>query len=184
MWIMGTDFFVSLVAKDVPEGALPKGALLVRARKREHLATLFPDANIVEDRSADYLYRSFIPVEKIAVALIERLTALNYPNYKNSVQDPDYHHALEGCWHCLSRIQHPAPYSERRHQVGLLTDGRVWEQPKTVSLAVEDRREKPRTVKVTVEQRSGPPAGQPEKPLYGHAKPAGKPSAGKKGKRK
>jgi hypothetical protein len=110
MWLCLRDAFLSVVSKDCP-----KGSLLVRARRAGDIERLFPNAKIVRDTTADYLFRAAVPIEEIAAALVNELQNVNYGNFKSSVRDGELHSAYLDVWNAMARIQHPGPYSERRH---------------------------------------------------------------------
>jgi hypothetical protein len=109
-WIMLNDAFISIVKKDCPPGAL-----LCRARREGDLEKVFgAGVKVVRDEAADYLFRAVIPVETIAAAIIERLSSIDYGNYKSSVKDPAFHRALMNVWDAMAALQSPPPYSARR----------------------------------------------------------------------
>ena len=96
MWICFNDAFVSAVAD-------PKnpGTLKVRARKREHLETLFPGVEIHE------LAQHRLPLPGVRQRswisptswLDARAMAIDYGNFKNSVKDKKLHDLYAGFWH-------------------------------------------------------------------------------------
>lgn len=95
MWLCFNDGFVSAV-QDRNE----PNSLVVRARRQEILATLFPNETIVFDLndSHDYKYRVFIGKEVLITVLTNRIGELNYPNFKNSVKDDDLHELYNDFW--------------------------------------------------------------------------------------
>ena len=108
MWIMGTDFFLSVVRKDCSPGQL-----LVRARREGDIEKVFGKVEVERDTTADYLFRARIDEEAVASAMRDQLLRIDYGNYK-SAADKDMHDALLTCWHALADLQDPPPYSGRR----------------------------------------------------------------------
>ena len=93
MWVCFNDAFVSAVAD-------PKqpGMLKVRARKKRHLQTLFPKAKIVSTARTDYAHRVFVTKTEFAKLLAERVLAIDYDNFKNSVRDRKLHDLYADFW--------------------------------------------------------------------------------------
>lgn len=92
MWLFTKQSFLSIVShRDRPNDCL------VRARRREHIAKLFPkQANqIFEDKEADYRWRLVVS-KKQAAAVVGRyiMDELTYDNFKGA-QDPAH---LNGKW--------------------------------------------------------------------------------------
>lgn len=114
MWICCNDAFVSIVRKDCP-----KGYLLVRARRRQDLETLFPDAEILEGAGTDYQFRAMIPQLEVVSVVSSRLLDIDYGNFKNSVDDEPLHAAYAGVWSVMARLQPTAPFSGRSRDRGL-----------------------------------------------------------------
>jgi hypothetical protein len=106
MWIMFSDCFLSIVSKDCQWDEL-----LVRARRKGDIQKVFPDAKVRKDTKADYLYRAVIPRMDIALAMAERVDAVNYPNFKDSVTDDALHRAYMQVWFAMVELQPLPPYS-------------------------------------------------------------------------
>ena len=99
MWICMDDCFVSAVQdRDDPNG------LVVRARKQEHLTPLLPSKAIAITPEADYAARVFTKAEFAAV-VTKRITAISYPNFKNSVRDHRLHQLYSEFWTLHRRYQ-------------------------------------------------------------------------------
>ena len=77
MWIMGTDFFLSVVRKDCSPGQL-----LVRARREGDIEKVFGKVEVQKDPTADYLFRARIDEERVAEAMRSELRRIDYGNYK------------------------------------------------------------------------------------------------------
>ena len=75
--------------------------LLVRARKLEHITNTFPDCDYFKDSDADYPYRAFIDRDTVAKAIAHSVGKIDYPNFKNSVQDGRLHNAYNEVWHTM-----------------------------------------------------------------------------------
>lgn len=99
MWICFNDGFVSAVVSDNPE------ELKVRARRREHLETLFPTKTIHVDNMTDYKYRIFCSKEEWAEVVLDRINNMKYDNFKNSVVDDELHDLYENFWFLHRRYQ-------------------------------------------------------------------------------
>ena len=83
------------------------GIMLVRARRREHLAAFlgcrgpWTGSEISQMPSADYEYRIELSSETFSLLLAAQAMAINYPNFKgrcDALPDKDYSHALHKVW--------------------------------------------------------------------------------------
>lgn len=96
MWIFLKDSFLSIVAdRDRPE------RLLVRARFRGDLEQVFPGLKNVTElptSGADYRFRVSLRRDLVAQVLAELTEAVDYPNFKNAVQEDWRHQAYLGVW--------------------------------------------------------------------------------------
>lgn len=93
MWLYLNDAFLSVVAhRQRPD------VLLVRARIGGDLERVFPGAKVARTPSADYRYRAEIPRGEFARVLAERALAIDYPNFKGSVEDEARHDAYLALW--------------------------------------------------------------------------------------
>ena len=104
MWIMGTDFFLSVVRKDCSPGQL-----LVRARREGDIEKVFGQVEVQRDTTADYLFRARIDEEAVASAMRDQLLRIDYGNYK-SAADKDMPSSPAGMpWPtCRTRPRTPA----------------------------------------------------------------------------
>lgn len=93
MWICTNVGFVSVVQSDKDPMTFK-----VRARRRKHLETLFPNHTIQETENTDYKYRVFVDRVEMANTLKEWVMDIDYGNFKNSVEDDDLHHLYEKFW--------------------------------------------------------------------------------------
>lgn len=102
MWIFLPDGFLSIVA----DNARPSGdQLLVRSRKRSHIARHFPHAEIIEGGGTDYGFRSWVPRDQVKALMADQVDGLNYGNFKNAISDHGYHDAALDTWMVMRRYQ-------------------------------------------------------------------------------
>ena len=98
MWIFQNDSFLSIVAfRDKP------GVLLVRGRKAGDIEAVFPKAKSRENEGTDYQFRADVPAEEVAEAMAERIRAIGYGNFKDSVEDEPRHNAYTDVWTVMRR---------------------------------------------------------------------------------
>lgn len=101
MWICTSSSFISVVAsRDTPN------LLLVRARVKGHIERVFPTAKTFTDADADYRYRAFIDRTEVAKVVADRLLAIDYDNFKDSVEDDQLHVAYLKVWGVMEKLQH------------------------------------------------------------------------------
>ena len=100
MWIQFNNAFLSIVINRDN-----KSELLVRARVKGDIETIFPDADVFEDNNADYKYRSFISKAKVAAKMMFKMTEINYDNFKNSVNEIERKNAYSNVWMELRKLQ-------------------------------------------------------------------------------
>jgi hypothetical protein len=108
MWIMHSDCFLSIVSKDCGTTEL-----LVRARRNGDIEKVFPSAKVTRNTGTDYLYRAVIPRDAVKQALAIMVDQIDYPNFKDSVEDRSLHSAYVGVWCAMAGLQHPPPDIER-----------------------------------------------------------------------
>lgn len=102
MWIALPNSFLSIVA---PDTALTGPRLLVRARAAGDLERIFPTAKVTHTPDADYAYRTTLPRTDVAQALAAAVAAIDYPNFKDAVPEPDRHDAYEAAWFVMRAFQ-------------------------------------------------------------------------------
>jgi len=110
MWIFTSKGFVSIVA-DMTR----PGNLLIRARKKKHLQDLFPGEDVKTTPANDYRFRISIPFQDAVRILAEEIAGIDYPNFKNSIQDHDYHDACLEVWKTMFHVQVQEVDSVRRN---------------------------------------------------------------------
>jgi hypothetical protein len=110
MWLCMADCFISAVQdRDDPNG------LVVRARNEEHLTRLFPDEQLVTTCEADYVGRLFVTKAEFAAVVSQRITAISYTNFKNSVRDHPLHDLYSDFWGLHRRYQDEGEPDRWRH---------------------------------------------------------------------
>lgn len=89
------DCFVSAV-----EDERNKELLVVRSRVRGDLERVIPGCKVFTTPTRDYLFRTFIEKEKFAKIVSERVLAIDYGNFKDSIEksDTERSHAYMGVW--------------------------------------------------------------------------------------
>ena len=108
MWIMTNNSYLSIVSKDCGPAEL-----LVRARRAGDIEKVFPDAKVIRHTNSDYLYRAVLPRDVVKQALAAMIDDIDYPNFKDSVEDRSLHAAYVGVWCAMAGLQHPPPDIER-----------------------------------------------------------------------
>lgn len=112
MWLVLDKGFVSVVEhRDDPS------RLLVRARVAEDILGIFgDDVEIVENPTADYLYRAVVSRERFADTVMAAVQALDYPSHfkdvaiERSAPVAGRPEAYYGTWTAMSRMQPTRPY--------------------------------------------------------------------------
>ncbi|MEW6237635.1 MAG: hypothetical protein AB1656_19805 [Candidatus Omnitrophota bacterium] len=102
MWLFTSRSFVSIVVdKDNP------GRRLVRARCKGDIEELFPDADVFEDQTADYRYRTSVSTDELIEKLTEYIEDMDYANFKNSIppNKKKYRNACIGVWSLMLGLQ-------------------------------------------------------------------------------
>lgn len=106
MWICLNDSFLSIVSK----GCEPD-ELLVRARRDGDIEAVFPDAKVTVEPGHDYRCRARIKRTEVARVIADRITGIDYGNFKDSVRDDELHAVYSSAWSVLGRLQPGGPYS-------------------------------------------------------------------------
>lgn len=100
MWIFTSKGMVSIVRhRNEPQ------LMMVRARQPDVLKTLFPEEKLLITPDADYRYRMEVPQSDVINALEDQLETMQYDNFKNSIEDHDYHTACSKVWSVMYRYQ-------------------------------------------------------------------------------
>ncbi|TVP43073.1 MAG: hypothetical protein EA341_18780 [Mongoliibacter sp.] len=84
MWIASTNGFISIVQHwDKPD------TLLVRARVRKDLLSIFSELRIIEIPNADYRFRVLVSKNEFAELMFNQVMGIDYPNFKNRIATSD-----------------------------------------------------------------------------------------------
>ena len=106
MWLCLNDAFLSVVDKSTK-----RGCLLVRARRAGDIERVFPGAAVRESVNTDYRYRADVLRTAVADMVAERIKAIDYDNFKDSVADDELHNAYSSVWSVMGRLQPGGPYN-------------------------------------------------------------------------
>lgn len=98
MWIATNKGWLSIVRHRDKQGVL-----LVRARNKNHIESIFEDAKVYVDDKADYPYRADIEEVEVSRIIGDMLLDITYDNFKASVEDRDYHTYLSEVWTVMYR---------------------------------------------------------------------------------
>src|SRR5258705_13284211 len=108
MWIMTNNSYLSIVSKDCGPAEL-----LVRARRGRGIEKVFPNAKATLQTDRDYLYRAILPRDGVKQALAAMIDLIDYPKFKDSVEERALHSAYVSVWCAMAGLQHPPPEIER-----------------------------------------------------------------------
>lgn len=106
MWICLNNAFLSIVRKDCGPDEL-----CVRARRKGDIERIWPEAKVTKYTKSDYLYRAILPVSEVRWAISKLLAAIDYPNFKDSVEDELLHDCYLDVWQTMTKVQELPPYS-------------------------------------------------------------------------
>ena len=110
MWLCLKNSFLSIVSKDCRPDELT-----VRARRPGDIEKVFPDAKVTRNTGSDYLYRAVVPRDVVKQALAAMIENIDYPNFKDSVEDRSLHAAYVSVWCAMAGLQHPPPAERATH---------------------------------------------------------------------
>ena len=86
---------------------------MVRSSARSNIEKVFPNAKVTLQTDSDYLYRAILPRDVVKQALATMIDLIDYPNFKDSVEDSSLHAAYVSVWCAMAGLQHPPPEIER-----------------------------------------------------------------------
>jgi len=66
---------------------------------------VFPHAKVVVNRNTDYMFRARVKRTDVADALMIQAATIDYPNFKNEVEDDGLHNAYASVWGIMYRLQ-------------------------------------------------------------------------------
>ena len=99
-WLIFNDAMLSVV-----EYTGDPEFLLVRSRVEGDIERVLGQCEVKRTPSADYLFRTTARRDVVASAVAERVAAVRYPNFKDSVREDARHSAYSGAWSALLRLQ-------------------------------------------------------------------------------
>lgn len=105
MWVMLRDSFISCV-----ENIYDTDTLMVRSRTLDHLQAFLPEEfhpKIFTMKDSDYAYRAVMSKKDVAEIVSKRIMGIDYPNFKNSVDDEVLHDFYSAVWYQGLYMQHP-----------------------------------------------------------------------------
>lgn len=117
MWIFTRYGFFSIACARTPDGAIDPGLMMIRARRKSHLAQLqsrFAElltAEIIKTQSTDYRYRIVVPKSNWIAAIAELAEEQAWSNFKSETTryqgaaGANYVHALHDVWAVMYRLQ-------------------------------------------------------------------------------
>jgi len=100
MWIFTDKAFLSII-----QDFRDPDTLIVRARFPDHIRNIFPDALVTKTPGRDYLYRTLLPRGEVVERIKALVEGIDYPNFKDSVEEPLYQRACGEVWGILHRYQ-------------------------------------------------------------------------------
>lgn len=102
MWVIMNKAYFSIV-----ENKNNQKELLVRARVAGDIERVFPDAEVLKNTGADYLYRASISKSVVSNTLKNEIENIDYGNFKNTVpwEDELRHDVYFNVWNELSKLQ-------------------------------------------------------------------------------
>lgn len=107
MWICLNNAFYSIV--NYSEGKGPN--LLVRARFKGDINRTFPEVEEKHLPGRDYAWRAEVSRERVAKAMHDAVMNINYPNFKDSVEENWRHDVYAELWSVLYNAQHRRRYN-------------------------------------------------------------------------
>lgn len=114
MWICLNNAFLSIVEPGADDPvSFGQDMLLVRARIKGHIETVFPGAEVKEVPGRDYQFRSYILRPAVASAIASSIAGISYGNFKNSVQNRPLHSAYACVWGVMAQLQEIPPYEKK-----------------------------------------------------------------------
>lgn len=99
MWIASTSGFYSIVQhRDFPD------QVLIRARVKKDLESIFDPSRIVFTPDGDYQYRVFLNKAEAGKIFLDKMMKIDYSNFKNHVaQNPEQRDKLDA-YHEIWRV--------------------------------------------------------------------------------
>ena len=82
MWIFMQDSFVT-ISQDKNQ----RDRFMIRARVAGDIEKLFPETKVIRMDDADYLFRAFIPKDRVVEVLSRAMGNIGYTSFKGGVKD-------------------------------------------------------------------------------------------------
>lgn len=106
MWLFLPESFLSIV-----QNKADTSKLVVRARREGDIESIFPRAKVYTLPGRDYQFRADLDRTEVADAMHREVMTMTQTNFKDSVDDNDYHNACSQVWSVMSKLQPVAPFS-------------------------------------------------------------------------
>ncbi|MGN0918821.1 MAG: hypothetical protein ACI4NO_06730 [Oxalobacter sp.] len=100
MWLMLNDGFLSIIKKDCAGDEL-----LVQARRAGDIERVFPQTVPIETPDNDYRYQAVVKKASVMDAISSRIESISYPDFIESVDEPDLINAYMEVWGDMENIQ-------------------------------------------------------------------------------
>lgn len=100
MWFFTTQGFISAVRHPQYHDSL-----LVRARRPDHIAALFPDVTIEQEANTDYKYSATIRKLDALPVFSSLILDIDYRSLREEIQDHHYYDACSRVWGVMHSIQ-------------------------------------------------------------------------------
>lgn len=75
----------------------------IRSSNIEAISKLFPDTDITETPNRDYRFRIVVPKQVAMAFIYAALETVDYPNFKDAIDDDNVHKLVYETW--LSRVR-------------------------------------------------------------------------------
>jgi hypothetical protein len=79
--------------------------LLVRARRAGDIENVFKNADVFSVPGSDYAFRAWVKRDVVANVMSNEVQNIDYDNFKNAIQDNDYHNAALDVWFVMNDYQ-------------------------------------------------------------------------------
>ena len=103
MWLYSKNGFLSII--EPFDKMKENGFLLVRGRVAGDIEAHFPEAKVQQTPARDYLYRALVRRERVAQVLADQVKAIDYSNYKSTVDDMVRHRWYHRVWDQMVELQ-------------------------------------------------------------------------------
>lgn len=118
MWIFTSKGFISIVP--YPDDT---EIFMVRARRREHLRSLFPGEELYKVSATKYWFRMFLPRQQVIDKIAKEMKAIQYPTFRLSLEDADYYDVCDRVAYDTELLQ--SPFSPMEQEI---RNEQLWER--------------------------------------------------------